>query len=324
MNRNNNTVSEFIIADEDEFPSSYSNAQSSSNNPVQPTTEATSSSTKPATSASAADFFNPSSWAPKVDLSTAFNPFMTQLNGAINENNQVRERQYTGGDTLDEPVWVTLKRDLAQIGKRLVIVLWPLRLKKLAKLQQSRLIDFATSNGISIPQSIVSNRRISVDENADDEEAGEDFNTAMMKNNLTWDLWGPLLFSLVYSVTLGVTAAGGNLTNSVFSGSFAFTWLLYLAIGLNIQLLGGSISFLSAISALGYSMFPIVVGGLICALAIHQWYFRFPLMLVMTIWSVFVSTLSLECSGVLPGRVVLAIYPVCLLYTLMSWLVVIT
>lgn len=317
-----NTFSEFIVADEEELASpSYNNAASPPPSPV-----TGSYTTNNPTISSANDFFKPGSWAPKVDLSSAFNPFMTQLSGAINENNQVRERQYTGGDTLDEPVWVTLKRDLAQIGKRLVIVLWPLRLKKLARLQQGRLIDFAASNGISIPQSIISSRRISVDENTRDDEGngGGDFNTAMMENNLTWDLWGPLLFSLTYSVTLGLTAAGGNLANSVFSGSFAFTWLLYLAIGLNIQLLGGSVSFLSAISALGYSMFPIVIGGLICALVVHWWVLRLPLMIIMTIWSVYVSALSLECSGVLPGRVVLAIYPVCLLYTLMSWLVVIT
>lgn len=44
-----------------------------------------------------------------------------------------------------------------------------------------------------------------------------------------WDLWGPLIFSLTYSVVLGLTSSH---TNQVFSGSFALIWLFFIIIGL--------------------------------------------------------------------------------------------
>lgn len=253
------------------------------------------------------------SWAPKVDLSTAFTPFTTS--SQFQENNTIRESQYTGGDTLDEPVWHTLRRDLAQIGKRLAVVVWPAQLKQLAYKNQQHLIHLASNNGIRIPQLLA----IATSPSPDDEDSnGLDEVTA-----LDWDLWGPLMFSLAYSVTMGLLAPKAQ-TNIVFSGTFSFTWLFYLIVGLNIQLLGGTISFLSAISATGYSMFPLVVGALINGLLIKWRLIRLVIMFVLNAWSVYAATMSLRCLGVLPGRVFLAIYPVGLMYAMLSWLVVIT
>lgn len=256
-------------------------------------------------------------WTPKVDLLTAFTPFVTSLN--FQQTNTIRERQYTGGDTLDEPVWQTLKRDLAQIGKRLAIVIWPAQLQQLAKSHQLGLINLATNNGIRLPLLIVNaTRPVPEDEDEDNLEGNSSKVTA-----LDWDLWGPLIFSLGYSVTMGL-AAPNSQTNSVFSGTFTFIWLFYLVVGLNIQLLGGSISFLSAISATGYSMFPIVIGAVVSTLFIKWKLVRLAIISVLDLWSVYAAVMSLRCSGVLPGRVFLAIYPVALMYAVISWLVVIT
>lgn len=248
-------------------------------------------------------------WTPKVDLSTAFSPFITS-----SETNKVSERQYAGGDTLDEPVWHTLKRDLAQIGRRLGVVVWPAQLKLLAQKHQASVLELAASTGIRLPSSIVdASRPVPQD---DDEEA-------QMAPALDWDLWGPLIFSLAYSVALGL-AAPKSQTNIVFSGTFLFIWVFYLVVGLNIQLLGGTISFLSAISASGYSMFPVVVGAVINTAVIKWRWLRFIIMCVLTLWGVYAAGMSLRCLGVLPGRVFLAIYPVALMYAVLAYLTVVT
>lgn len=269
---------------------------------------------------------------PKVDLSNTFKPFTTNTDWS-NGNNKIKERQYAGGDTLDEPVWHTLKRDLSQIGKRLAIVVWPMQLSLLAKQQQLRFVEFAVNNGVQLPQLILNNRRVSVDQNANDDDDDDvvaengttidDPATELIKNNLDWDLWGPLIFLLVYSVALGL-AAPNNQTNQVFSGTFSFVWLFSIVIGLNIQLLGGNISFMSAISASGYSLFPIVVGSLLCSLLIKWKLIRLVMMIVLCAWSIYSGILSLKCSGVLPGKVLLAVYPVGLMYAVLAWLCVIT
>lgn len=252
-------------------------------------------------------------WTPKVDLSAAFTPFLTSQN--FQQNNTVRESQYAGGDTLDEPVWTTLRRDLAQIGRRVGIVMWPAQLQQLARLHQLRLVELAAANGVRLPEMVVAGGRAVPD---DDEEAQPSDVAA-----LDWDLWGPLIFLLAYSVTMGL-AAPRKQTNLVFSGTFLFIWLFYLVVGLNIQLLGGTISFLSAISATGYSKFPIVVGAVVCTLFVKWGVVRLAVMPVLALWSIYAAVMSLRCSGVLPGRVFLAIYPVALMYAVLSWLVVIT
>lgn len=262
-----------------------------------------------------------SAWTPKVDLSSTFTPFTGSL--AFQENNTIRERQYSGGDTLDEPVWDTLKRDLMQIYRRLTIVVWPMQLAKLASNQQQKFISFANSNGIQLPQLIAQNHRVEVAENDDEDNVGVSTADLMAQETLDWDLWGPLIFSLVYSVTMGISASKDQM-NLAFSGSFSLIWLFYIVIGLNIQLLGGNISFMSAISAAGYSMFPIVVGALLSTLLIKWRFVRLLLMAVLAAWSVYAGSMSLRCSGVLPGRVLLAIYPLGLMYSVLSWLVVIT
>lgn len=273
------------------------------------------------------NIFSQFSWGgPKVDLSSAFTQFTASQSFQL--NNTIRERQYSGGDTLDEPVWQTLRRDLTQIGRRVGIVIWPMQLAQLASKQQLKLIDFANSNGINLPQSI-QGRRISVSQDEDDPPrdiegtGGSSLNDLVKQDNLDWDFWGPLIFSLCYSVTLSLTAYS-NQANLVFSGSFAFIWLFFIVIGLNIQLLGGNISFMSAISATGYSMFPIVIGGLLSSLVIKWKLIRLAMMFVLCSWSIFAGVMSLKCSGVLPGRIILAIYPVGLFYAVLGWLVVIT
>lgn len=296
-------INEFVIPDEPiDTPTSANNQQSLSL-----------TSQGALRSLASAGMF--SGFMPKVDLSLTFSAFTT----STSTTNKVRERQYTGGDTLDEPVWATLKRDGLQILRRLFIVVWPMQLTKLASTHQLRLVNFAQANGLRLPSSL--SRVVDVDEQDAGESATGILNQDLVLETLDWDLWGPLIFLLVFSVCLGMLATD---TNGVFSGSFAFVWLFFFIIGLNIQLLGGTISFLSAISAAGYLMFPIVLGEVICLLLLKHKFFRIILMAVLNVWSIYVGLLSLKCLGVLPGRVLLAMYPLALMYCMLLWLVVIT
>lgn len=303
---NTPAADDFIIPDFDE-------PGPTENTPVSGAPEATNS-------ANTNLFSSFSAWTPKVDLSSTFTPFTNSL--AFQENSTISERQYTGGDTLDEPVWATLRRDLVLIYRRLTIVVWPMQLAKLASKQQQKFISFAATNGLQLPL-LLANHRVKVGENEDEDHIGVSSSELIAQETLEWDLWGPLIFSLVYSVTMGIAASKDQM-NLAFSGSFSFIWLFYIVIGLNIQLLGGNISFMSAISAAGYSMFPIVVGALLSTLLIKWRLIRLALMVFLGAWSVYAGSMSLRCSGVLPGRVILAIYPVGLMYAVLCWLVVIT
>lgn len=71
-------------------------------------------------------------------------------------------------------------------------------------------------------------------------------------------------------------------------------------------------------------MFPIVIGAAVSTLFIKWRWLRLLIIGFLNLWSVYAAVMSLRCLGVLPGRVFLAIYPVALMYAVISWLVVIT
>lgn len=291
---------DFIIADEDE----PMNVQSKHVPAAKPAAH----NQVPSGNSNTANF----SWAPQVDLLAAFAPFVASSN--FLQTNKISERRFAGGDTLDEPVLETLKRDLAQIGRRVAQVVWPAQLQALARTHQARLVALAAENGLRVPELVA----VSVPYDDDEENEG---NAPVAL--LDWDLWGPLVFLLAYAVTMGVASPSAQ-TNAVFSGTFSFMWLFFLVAGVNIQLLGGTISFLSAISATGYLCFPIVAGAVVCTLTLRWRLARLIVMVICALWSTYAASMSLKCLGVLPGRVVLAIYPVMLMYAVLSWLVVIT
>lgn len=295
-------VSQFIIADE-ELSSQPNSALHSS---AGPSNSIPTSTTSAASTGSSSTPF----WAPKVDLS-AFQPFY-----ASGSTSNVQERQFRGGDTLDEPVWQTLRRDIVQIGRRLMMAIWPVQLQQMAQVHQTRLIEFAERNGIRLSELVTNTVRV-----PDPETANSQASDLLM--SLDWDLWGPLVFSLGYTVTIGL-AAPTLQKNIVFSYSFSFIWIFFFVVGTNIQLLGGSISFLSAISTAGYLMFPIVVGAILSTALLNRGLLRLHIMIFTTCWSIYSALMSLKCSGVLPGRVFLTIYPLVLLYMTLGWLAVIT
>jgi hypothetical protein len=262
---------------------------------------------EPATSSNS--YFNFTSFArPNIDLSSSLNPIM--------KNEQVKERAFSGGDTLDEPVWKTLERDLKAIGHRLFAVIWPASLSKLAKIQQHNLIIAARNSGINI--GIDYNQ---IEQDLENEIQNTPLDDTDLKK-LEWDLWGPLIFILAFSVILGMLSTQAS-SSEVFSGVFALVWLTLAVIAINIQLLGGTISFFNALSTTGYALFPLLISATL-SIFVTWSFIRFILYIIFVSWAVYAATVNLKVNGVLPGRVFLAIYPVGLVYATLGWLCVIT
>ncbi|OUT22348.1 hypothetical protein CAS74_002064 [Pichia kudriavzevii] len=124
-----------------------------------------------------------------------------------------------------------------------------------------------------------------VGNDVEDAIVSEDYSTETMKKIRDWDLWGPLVINLAFSVIITYLQSR-NLDNdrkndtssAIFSGAFTLIWGSLSILSLNIQLLSPvqqrlengamtdgvvGLSFFQCISLLSYALFPVVLGGLI-------------------------------------------------------------
>mmetsp|Transcript_19434 Transcript_19434/g.54105 ORF Transcript_19434/g.54105 Transcript_19434/m.54105 type:complete len:208 (-) Transcript_19434:47-670(-) len=124
-------------------------------------------------------------------------------------------------NTIDEPVWDTVKRDLARVWYNIKVVLLP---------------GYAQAAG----------------------------NTKALKD---WDLWGPLLFTLILAIAL---SNGNPKAGSIFSVVVLVVCVGAVVLTLNVVLLGGNIQFFQAVSLLGYCLFPLDVVAII-SLFVSNW-----------------------------------------------------
>lgn len=192
-------------------------------------------------------------------------PMMFNMSNFITPDviGQSRERPFSGGTTLDESVAVTLKRDLATIGDKLLSILWPLRLKKaLSQVQFLSNRDVEDSIGVDGDDSV-------------------DYSSETMKKIRDWDLWGPLVINLGFSVIITYLqnrSIDSGSSSETFSAAFTLIWLSLSILSVNIQLLSPvkqkldnnqvsngiiGLSFFQCVSLLSYSMFPITLGGIV-------------------------------------------------------------
>ncbi|VEU22019.1 DEKNAAC103027 [Brettanomyces naardenensis] len=284
-------------------------------------------------------------------------------------NVEVRERQFTGGNTLDESVVTTLRRDLSSITDKLLSILWPLRLRQKLKVLERVPYLAGSAQG---------SERSPFDEDTEDQHIGtstgigslnsDDYSKDTIKKILDWDLWGPLVINLSFSLiitylqtrTLKSDADVDAKSSGIFSGAFTLLWAALAVLSLNIQLLspvgqktenGGTtagivaLSFYQCISILSYTLFPVVLGGLISIFVTIR-PIRLIINVVMLGWSLLCSWLILaivnncKTPGATPGfiyntvaeadqgsegdkRIFLMIYPIFLVYGLFSWFCVI-
>jgi hypothetical protein len=159
-------------------------------------------------------------------------------------------------NTIDEPVWATLRRDLLAIWGKLREVLWPKYLFGGTMFEPGLRGVYAGLRGGQNGEqgeggaSLLGNAR---DELGTLAGRVMDPEALLSANNMSpslrdWDLWGPLLFSLLLSVLL--TLNRSTQKDAVFSGVFAMIWIGEAVVTLQIKLLGGNMWVFSPSSAL--------------------------------------------------------------------------
>ena len=104
-----------------------------------------------------------------------------------------------------------------------------------------------------------------------------------------WDLWGPLLFCFLYSIALS-TGENKNNESSIFVLIFVIFWVGGFVITFNGRFLGAQIGICQMISLLGYSMFPITLGGIIIGFCrIRNIFVKLIIVVITLIWSCLAS-----------------------------------
>ena len=135
-----------------------------------------------------------------------------------------------------------------------------------------------------------------------------------------WDLWGPLLLCLLLSIVLSTGAPAGQ-EMLLFSSVFFIFWVGSAVVTFNAQLLGGKISFFQSVCVLGYCMFPLNIGSVLCYLW-SNWMWRLVVTSVCMFWSTRASVVFIS-QMIDAKRKILAVYPVVLFYLVISWMILI-
>uniref|UniRef100_A0A5B7BB10 Protein YIP n=1 Tax=Davidia involucrata TaxID=16924 RepID=A0A5B7BB10_DAVIN len=193
------------------------------------------------------------------------------LNPGQKNNQSISTSGFESSNTLTEPVWDTVKRDLSRIFSNLKLVVFP---------------------------------------NPFREDPG--------KALRDWDLWGPFFFVVFLGLTLSWSATIRK--SEVFAVAFAVLAAGAIILTLNVLLLGGHINFFQSISLLGYCLFPLDMGALICMFKIH---FTLNVIVasVTSAWSSW-AAYPFTSSAVNARRKALALYPVLLMYISVGFLII--
>ncbi|GME92045.1 unnamed protein product [Ambrosiozyma monospora] len=147
-------------------------------------------------------------------------------------------------------------------------------------------------------------------------QSGADYSKDTIKKILDWDLWGPLIITLSFSLVvtylqtrslnLGSSENEGH-SSEIFSGAFTLIWGALAVLALNIQLTspvqqktenGGltsgiiGLSFFQCLSILCYTFFPVLLGATISIFVKWKWV-RMVIGFVMLSWSMLCTWLLL-------------------------------
>ncbi|KZV14834.1 hypothetical protein F511_39150 [Dorcoceras hygrometricum] len=132
-----------------------------------------------------------------------------------------------------------------------------------------------------------------------------------------WDLWGPFFFIVFLGLTLSWSASVKK--SEVFAVAFALLAAGAVILTLNVLLLGGHIIFFQSLSLLGYCLFPLDVGALICM--VDNVIVKIIVVAVALAWSSWAAYPFIS-SAVNPRRKALALYPVLLMYVSVGFLII--
>ncbi|KAJ7955772.1 Protein YIPF [Quillaja saponaria] len=133
-----------------------------------------------------------------------------------------------------------------------------------------------------------------------------------------WDLWGPFFFIVFLGLILSWSASVKK--SEVFAVAFALLAAGAVILTLNVLLLGGHIIFFQSLSLLGYCLFPLDVGALICMLKDNV-IVKVVVVCVTLAWSSW-AAYPFMSSAVNPRRKALALYPVFLMYVSVGFLII--
>ena len=220
-------------------------------------------------------------------------------------------------NTLDEPIWETIKRDVIRIYRNLIMVVFPFkdRSQQSAALRNWDLwgpmvftlgLAIMLSIGAAKPSSTFSVRR-----------RHRRCSACCPYQNPMHAYIGfvssdPLSTSLPSSLPLLP-----NPTQLVFGlisiGAIVLT--------VNVVLLGGTIGFFQSLCLLGYCLFPLDAAALVCLLVssvIVKW-IVVPIGIAWSSW----ASVPFIAGAVPTNRSALAVYPLCLLYACVGWLAII-
>ncbi|BEI82405.1 hypothetical protein CcaverHIS002_0302730 [Cutaneotrichosporon cavernicola] len=123
-----------------------------------------------------------------------------------------------------------------------------------------------------------------------------------------WDLWGPL--------------SPQEQAMSVFSLVISLVTIGSVIVTVNSKLLGGKVSFFQSLCVLGYALAPLLLASIV-ALLLHNLFVRVPVSLVCWAWSVWASVNFFNGTGLPEQRTALAVYPLCLFFFVLAWMIMI-
>ncbi|MCJ1447137.1 MAG: hypothetical protein MMC23_007646 [Stictis urceolatum] len=218
-------------------------------------------------------------------------------------------------NTIDESVWDTLSRDLNASWQKMKLVLWPKHLFG-GLLQRESGLGGAergeAGQGLTDGLRGIAGRL----QNADTILQGQ-----ISDELRDWDLWGPLVFSLLLSLLLSWSAVDWK--DEVFTSVFAMSWVGTMVVTTQIRLLGGKIAFFQTVCIIGYTLFPLVIAALLSAIGVTK-VARIPVDIVMLLWAFAAGVSILGGSGVVKNRVGLAVYPLFVFYLALGTLCIIS
>ncbi|VVC95613.1 protein YIPF6 [Leptidea sinapis] len=151
--------------------------------------------------------------------------------------------------------------------------------------------------------------------------------TSLLKE---WDLWGPLLLCTFMATILQGSSDTANTKigdgGPEFAEVFVLVWIGAGIVTLNSKLLGGNMSFFQSVCVLGYCLLPVALSLVICRIILFAtqntflFFLRFVISMTGFMWATLAATKFLGDSQP-EGKKGLAVYPICLFYFILSWLV---
>jgi len=232
--------------------------------------------------------------------SSGYNPHNPLPQGYLNSSIPGEDRR-APTNTIDETVWETVSRDLLAVWEKMRQVLWPKYLLG-GMLQQGGGIGGAERGEGEALRGLVGRWP----------DADVVLQGGMSEGLRDWDLWGPLIFCLLLSLLLSMSASSEQ-KSLVFSGVFALVWIGEAVVTMQIKLLGGNISFFQSVCIIGYTLFPLVIAAMLSAVHLPT-IARVPVYIVLVAWSMAAGISILGGSGVVKNRVGIAVYPLMVFY----------